>query len=87
MEPGAPARPDPGRSFSTLLTLIPGATSQEAVRFQRAPYLQYQSVFRSGKWLRLRAARSHLGTALAAKAAPQMLGLEHELCSAQHISL
>lgn len=36
---GASARPDPGRCFSTLLTLIPGATSQEQ-RLQHAPGLQ-----------------------------------------------
>lgn len=68
MEPGASARPDPGRYFSTFLTLIPGATSQETVRFQPAPHLQFQSMCEPGERLGLGAARSHLGTPLGARA-------------------
>lgn len=48
MEPGACARPKPGRYFSSLLTLIPRAISQETVGFQHAPYLQYQSMLSWG---------------------------------------
>lgn len=36
---GAAARPDPGRCFSTILTSVPGAASQEQ-RLQHAPGLQ-----------------------------------------------
>lgn len=48
MEPGTSARLDPGRYFSTVPALIPGATSQEAVRFQHAPNLPSQSMFQLG---------------------------------------